>query len=82
MGMDFQSAERQLQMSAGAAVMSAVIITATATGIIRTGDKLTFSGWGYDRKGREIRFGRFVATGKPTRSKIVRLHVAIAGIPT
>ena len=56
----------------------AKLTTIPANGSIRPGDKMTFSDWGYDRKGREIRFGRFVANGRTTKAKIVKLKVLIA----
>lgn len=53
-------------------------IVVTRSYAIRPGDTMTISGWGYDRKGREIRNGRFVTSGKKTKAKIVKLCVFAA----
>lgn len=54
-------------------------IVTTRSYPIRPGDTMTISGWGYDRKGREIRDGRFVTSGKKTRAKIVKLRPLTVG---
>jgi hypothetical protein len=49
-------------------------------GTVKHGDKITFAGWGYDRKGREINDGKFVSTDRRTKAKIVQLKQFVAEV--
>ena len=51
----------------------------TASPHLQEGDRITISGFGYDRKGRLIRNGKIVKSGKKTKAKIIRLEVMTRG---
>lgn len=56
-------------------------ITAATDPKLKNGDIVTIAGIGYDKKDRAIQNGRFVKSGKKTKSKIVRLqNFTIGGV--